>query len=85
MKYREFNCIVCGAKDIDRSRTRTKKFCSESCARLHFSRSKGIGFTYNQAPSCMFNDALICKNHKCGSCGWNPRVEQKRKEAMAYG
>ena len=84
MSYREFTCIVCGAKDIDRSRTGTKKFCSGTCAHHYYRRTHGIGTEF-KSPSCIYNNWVICCNRSCGSCGWNPEVETKRKQALAYG
>lgn len=32
---------------------------------------------------CVFNRRIDCSAHdKCENCGWNPVVEQKRKEAI---
>lgn len=83
--YREFNCAVCGKKAIDMSPTGTRKYCSVSCAEKAFRISKGIGTSGFTTPSCIHNDAVECQIHKCSTCGWNPRVEAKRKEALGYG
>lgn len=84
MGYREFTCIVCGRKGIDRSGTGTKKFCSGSCAQLYWRRSHGIGTTV-KTPSCIYNIGIQCMEPNCNTCGWNTKVEEKRKEALAYG
>ena len=34
---------------------------------------------------CKFNDYVNCGVHGCEKCGWNPEVEQKRKEAIYAG
>ena len=85
MEYREITCICCGAKAIDMSKTKTKKYCSEQCAWKQYRRNHGVGVKPVITPSCIYNEEVECKNHKCGSCGWNPKVEKKRKEAIAYG
>ena len=84
MEYREFTCIVCGAKGIDRSTTQTRKYCSENCASINWHRMRGVG-TYIKTPSCVHNREIRCFEKKCSTCGWNPKVEMKRKEALAYG
>ena len=84
MKYREFNCIVCGAKAIDRSPAQNRIYCSDQCNLVHFRRSRGIGIGIKTA-SCTYNKEIKCEIHKCSTCGWNPEVAQKRKEAFAYG
>lgn len=83
MEYRKFNCVYCGKTDIDRSTTRTKKFCSPACAQAHFRRSHGVGISVGE--SCPNNNGVICDIHKCGNCGWNPKVEARRKKELAYG
>ena len=84
MNYREFTCVVCGRKAIDRSPAQKRIYCSEQCAWKQFRVNRGIGIG-SKTPSCVHNDAVVCEAHKCGSCGWNPKVEQRRKEALGYG
>ena len=84
MEYRETNCVFCGAKIIDRSTNHTRRFCNEYCAQAYYRRNHGVGVRV-KTPSCIHNKEIRCVEHKCGSCGWNPKVEQKRKEAFAYG
>lgn len=33
-------------------------------------------------PNCRFNSAIECKEEtpQCQKCGWNPKVEKKRKK-----
>ena len=82
--YREFNCVVCGAKAIDRSPAQKRMYCSEQCAWDQFRRNRGIGVNA-KTPPCIHNQEVQCAVHKCSTCGWNPKVEQRRKEALAYG
>lgn len=83
--YREFTCVVCGAKAVDRSPAQKKMYCSDSCAWKGYRVSHGIGTSGFVTPDCIYNDSVECKIHKCSTCGWNPRVEAKRKEALGYG
>lgn len=83
--YREFNCAICGKKAIDMSPGGNRKYCSESCTRKGYRLSRGIGKRGFVTPTCIHNEAVECSMHKCSTCGWNPKVEQKRKEALAYG
>jgi hypothetical protein len=84
MEYRETTCVYCGAKITDRSTNHARKFCSDYCAQAQFRRDHGIGVMI-KTPSCIHNIHIRCEDHRCGRCGWNPEVEQKRKEAFAYG
>ena len=84
MEYREITCIVCGKKIVDRSSCHTRKFCSEYCAQANYRRRHGVG-VHTVTPSCIHNKEVLCMVHKCGTCGWNPKVETKRKEALANG
>jgi hypothetical protein len=81
---REFTCIYCGAKGIDNSRTKTKKFCDCNCQQAYYRRQHGVGVGI-KAPACIHNREVRCFVHMCGTCGWNPKVEKKRKEALGYG
>lgn len=84
MEYREFVCVQCGQKVIDRSKTRSRKFCSGNCQRTYWYRQHGVG-TDIKTPSCIHNKEIRCLVRKCGTCGWNPKVETRRKEALGYG
>ena len=84
MEGREMNCVYCGAKIIDRSTNHTRKFCSEYCAQAYYRRNHGVGVQV-KTPSCTHNKEIRCFEHKCGSCGWNPKVEKKRKEVLGCG
>lgn len=84
MIYREFTCAYCGKKAIDMSKTRSKKYCSPNCSQKQWYRNHGIG-TEIKTPSCIHNKEIRCLERKCGTCGWNPKVEQKRKEALLNG
>ena len=79
---REFTCIVCGAKDIDRSHTQSKVFCSLECKNYHWRKTHSQGAI--EFEKCVFNEGVACDLHRCGRCGWNPTVAKKRLEA-AYG
>ena len=84
MKYREFACVVCGTIDIDRSPAQKRIYCSPQCSFHQYRRNHGIGVGI-KTPSCAYNKEVQCAVPKCGTCGWNPKVEQKRKEALGYG
>lgn len=84
MNYREFTCLYCGAKAIDRSPAQKRLYCSIECRDIYWRRKHGVGVT-TKTPSCIHNIHILCGDHKCGTCGWNPKVEKKRKEALGYG
>ena len=82
---REFTCLNCGSKCIDTSKTKNKKFCDMRCSQAYHYKKKrgrlGIVPTY----PCIYNRQIRCELQKCGTCGWNPKVEKIRKEALGYG
>lgn len=84
MDYKEFTCTFCGKKGVDRSLNHCRKFCSSKCREAHY-RSQGRDTIVHKTRSCVYNKEVSCEMPRCGRCGWNPKVEQKRKEAFAYG
>lgn len=73
---REFICVVCGAKGIDNSHTQKRKYCSKQCSDYYHHKKR-----YSDSP-CKYNEGVVCVDHKCNRCGWNPDVARKRAEAM---
>ena len=84
MAHREITCVVCGEKITDSTTNHTKLYCSELCAGEAWRRRKGKK-PRQRVPSCIHNKYIECEIHKCSTCGWNPNVELKRKEALGYG
>ena len=78
--YREFNCVVCGAKAIDRSFKKNAKYCSVKCANKN--RHGKYGKVARTLPACKFNEGVDCTRKSCDKCGWHPDVERMRKEAL---
>lgn len=79
---REFTCIVCGKKGIDRSHSYNKKFCSQPCRERNWYLAHRVVNSDEQC--CKYNDGVACSDAKCDKCGWNPEVAKKRQEAF-YG
>ena len=79
MKAKEYTCIVCGARGIDRSSTGERKFCSKSCSATYWRMTHGVR---DKSPGCLFNEGVACEIHRCVDCGWHPNVEQRRKRAF---
>lgn len=77
---REFTCVECGTKGIDRSHAQNKRFCSKECCDSYWNKRRNGGYKGYQA--CKYNEGVSCIEHKCGSCGWNPAVAKKRSEAI---
>lgn len=77
MLYREYNCIVCGQKCVDRGCRQDAKYCGEKC------RNKARRLKIHEgrvaAPVCPFNEGVDCFKKDCSNCGWNPDVEKKRR------
>ena len=76
---KEYTCIVCGAKGIDRSSTGGRKFCSKECSNQYWHQKNGVG---KKSPGCIFNEGVACEVHKCYNCGWHPNVARRRMEAL---
>lgn len=77
---REFTCIVCGKKAIDKSAKKCAKFCGEKCRNRYRYMAKKEDIR-NPSP-CQYNEGVFCTKQKCGSCGRNPAVEKRRKERL---
>lgn len=78
-KHKEFTCIVCGKRAIDKGTRQNAKFCSEKCRNRHRYMSNG---GKKAQPSCEYNKGVSCSKQECDRCGWNPSVERMRKEDM---
>ena len=85
MEYREFTCLYCGARSLDTSRTKNRKFCNDHCNQAYWYRTKRGKGGKTQTPTCIHSIHILCGDHKCSTCGWNPKVEKERKEALGYG
>lgn len=85
MKYREFTCLNCGIKALDMSRTKNKKFCSMHCNQTYHYKKRQGKLDVDLARPCLYNRQVQCDSFRCGTCGWNPKVEKKRKEALGCG
>ena len=81
MKGREIICYNCGEVTIDRTRNARGKFCSVKCCRQYTNRHKGRAKKVENL--CVYNDSVVCVEHDCQKCGWNPQVETERKESLA--
>ena len=71
---KEITCPVCNKKVIAGGNSR---FCSRDC---WYSANYGK-FGWGEI-SCKFNGGVNCGIEECEKCGWNPEVEQRRKEAL---
>jgi hypothetical protein len=80
-KTRACVCVICGKEFTDTSATNNKMTCSPDCKRIRFNlyrRQKKAAET-----ECPYNKEVTCSDRMCGKCGWNPKVEKARKEALA--
>lgn len=75
---REFICKECGVKCLDRSPAKSRKFCSKQCQQRWRDKQRAQPI---EMP-CLYNEGVQCMKPKCDRCGWNPVVEQKRKERL---
>ena len=79
-------CVVCGA-EFEMTRPH-KTHCSRRCTmieRNRKARAKAKAKAKLVGVYCLYNEDIICYERKCDSCGWNPVVAQRRKEAMGNG
>ena len=72
---REFTCIVCGVKGIDKSPEQNKLCCSQACNNRRRIQ-KSIKWP------CVHNVGVQCSRKDCDRCGWNPKVAKARREAF---
>lgn len=78
-------CQLCGQEFV---RTRPgKKYCSRRCTQSAADRAsrdrKKLEILEN-GTDCPYNKGVVCTDHKCDSCGWNPNVEKQRMARFKY-
>ena len=76
----EFTCVVCGTKGMCLGGSHMKKYCSIKCRNISSSLRRGYGA--RNGKNCKYNDGVVCLIEHCERCGWNPVVEERRKEAL---
>lgn len=76
-------CPLCGEQF---TKTRSDKvYCSKACTYVacsRASRAKKRKEINELGTDCPHNEGLVCYKRTCGSCGWNPVVEAKRREKL---
>ncbi len=75
---KEYVCARCGKKIVS---NQYRRFCSVACSNAYRRTINGWGKTAGEA--CQFNQGVCCEVKHCTGCGWNPKVEARRKEALA--
>lgn len=78
--YREYNCVECGKKTVDKSLRGNGMYCSPTCNKRAYLRRKGV--LQSVVILCQYNEGVACDSKNCDGCGWNPDVEKKRKELL---
>ena len=72
-------CPQCGTEFV---KTRAnKQCCSHRCAAIladRAAKARKREEIAERGSDCPYNDALICKEPKCDTCGWNPLVAKRR-------
>ena len=76
----EAKCAFCNK--VFESRRDNHIFCSDRCAAAHQRQRKKPIIDLPKERQCVFNPGVLCEDNKCQNCGWNPAVEEKRKEAL---
>ena len=78
--------LVCPICDKEFVETRPgRKYCSRRCANIAANRIKRERATKKRGMDCPYNNALVCSDRKCESCGWNPDVAKRRSECYGHG
>ena len=72
-------CLNCGTPILD---IKGKLFCCTRCSKTYRQRKYRAGELMPSADECLLNEGVICKEHNCDSCGWNPKVSRKRLETI---
>ena len=73
---RYYRCENCGKRGIDASPRQEKRFCSSSCSSAWHNKHRWPGKV------CKFNEGVVCGDHKCKNCGWNPAVAERKKMVL---
>lgn len=72
-------CPACGKKIPDGSKA---TYCSKKCVMAVFYQRHNPRKVLADECLCYYNSEVLCSNRECENCGWNPIVEQQRKEAL---
>ena len=73
-------CPVCGqwfATNHDRI------CCSERCTMVRRAEKQRV--EYQNLEPCPLNDGVVCGEHCCDRCGWNPVVSEERVRRFREG
>lgn len=74
-------CKNCGKMVVVKGEYQ-KLFCSPQCGMTYRYRRRKIAAQSVRKPQCRFNEGVECAAGDCAKCGWNPAVENERKESL---
>lgn len=92
MRHEElFTCLYCGKEFL--ARRKEAKYCCWKCSNLsktkNHKKPARAKLTKSEIANgifiCPHNDGVRCSMCLCKTCGWNPAVALKRKEALYEG
>lgn len=72
-----YTCLYCG-KSGETSWV-NKRYCDSVCRARYRENVRQPHAVYIP---CQYNAGVDCSGGNCFKCGWNPEVEQKRREKM---
>lgn len=79
MEHEEKRCPVCNTAIRKDSKA---IYCCQACSRAAYYRRHTKALRADGG-MCYFNSEVLCTKKQCETCGWNPVVEKRRKEALA--
>lgn len=70
-----YTCLCCGT--VFQS-DRFRKYCSNRCNQRYWQRNRRAGVVAPLQHECVMNEGVVCTEHSCDTCGWNPKIARKR-------
>lgn len=67
-------CLNCGKGGL--TSRHNQKFCGYACRDAYRERQRRKVVQFEK---CRFNQGVECNADACDTCGWNPKVEKRRK------
>lgn len=82
----EYTCAGCGKVLHAEKQWMVKKYCSQECVHKYGEHSRKGTMNFENVGECIYQpESIICNNHDCIDCGWNPVVAKARLNEIKRG
>ena len=73
-------CLACGTEIPKASKA---CYCNNKCYMAAYYRRHNPRKELSGECLCYYNIEVLCTDRQCENCGWNPIVEQRRRDMLA--